>query len=80
MQAKKNQHAKVTHPNNEQRNVICRCNDYNENNGDYDKSDNNIEYYDSSNDDNDTNDTSDVSKNGGDEQTIPTNHTSKKKR
>ena len=45
------------------KNVVYRCDDYNDNNDDYDKSDNNMEYSDSSDDDNDVDDTRSVSKN-----------------
>ena len=61
----KSQHAKVKHPENEE-NVIYRCSDYNANNDDYGQSDNNMECYNSSDDDDNLNDTSNVSENDDD--------------
>ena len=61
----KNQRAKVKQPQTG-KNVVYRRDDYNGNIDDYDKSNNNMEYYDSSDnddDDDDTDDASDISEN-----------------
>ena len=62
----KNPRAKVKQPKTG-KNVVYRSDDYNDNIGDYDKSDNNMEYYDSSDnnddDDDDIDDASDINEN-----------------